>query len=150
MKTFLILLLVPLFSLSCATHHSTHYWTSGAGLSAKEIEKALKENRIGSDRDIRIVTLGSTDATSHHIVQIRSAEALHIHKEHDLTVFIYRGHGTMTVGSREIDVNRGDILFVPRGIPHAFVNKSATPAIAVVVFTPGFDGTDTIPVSAKQ
>jgi mannose-6-phosphate isomerase-like protein (cupin superfamily) len=40
----------------------------------------------------------------------------------------------------------GDVLFIPKAVPHAFKNQGTTPAVAIVVFTPAFDGKDTAPV----
>jgi quercetin dioxygenase-like cupin family protein len=41
----------------------------------------------------------------------------------------------------------GDVVFIPRDTVHYFTNASPYPAIALVVFTPPFDGKDTVPVN---
>ena len=128
---------------SCASPCGSHYWCSAGGISVKQIEQALCDNPIGADQDILVTTLGTSAEVSHHLVQVRDAEPLHIHRNHDLTVFVYRGHGTMRVGEHRFEVKGGDILFVARGMPHAFQNRSMTPAVAIVAFTPAFDGKDT-------
>jgi len=76
----------------------------------------------------------------------REAESLHVHKDHDLSVFVYRGHGIMRVTNANFAVKAGDVLFIPKAVPHAFKNQGTTPAVAIVVFTPAFDGKDTAPV----
>jgi len=40
----------------------------------------------------------------------------------------------------------GDIVHIPRGAPHYFVNTAAEPTVAFVIFSPPFDGKDNIPV----
>ncbi len=40
---------------------------------------------------------------------------------------------------------KGDILFIPRGSAHYFVNTFSEPSVALAVFSPDFDGKDSIP-----
>ena len=52
----------------------------------------------------------------------------------------------MRVANASFAVKAGDVLFIPKAVPHAFKNQETTPAVAIVVFTPAFDGKDTVPV----
>ena len=47
-------------------------------------------------------------------------------------------------------MGKGSILYVPRGIPHAFGNRSETVAVAYVIYTPPFDGKDREIVEAER
>lgn len=144
-------LLIALACTSCSTQRGGHHYSySGSRLSVRAIEDVLRAHPLDSGQNIRVTDLGGTTTVSHHIVQAGAAERLHVHEEHDLTVFIYRGHGRMLIGKQEFDVKRGDIVLVPRQIPHAFVNGSDRPSVAVVVFTPAFDGRDTVPVALEK
>jgi mannose-6-phosphate isomerase-like protein (cupin superfamily) len=100
--------------------------------------------------NIRIATLATTPANSIHLVQIRNAEPLHIHARHDLTVFLQQGHGMMRLADRTFPIAAGDVLLIPAGTPHAFENRGRKPARAVAVFTPPFDGQDTVPVAETK
>ena len=52
----------------------------------------------------------------------------------------------MRVANANFAVKAGDVLFIPKAVPHAFKNQGTTPAVAIVVFTPAFDGKFTVPV----
>ncbi len=48
--------------------------------------------------------------------------ALHKH-DYDEIFVVQEGRATMTAGGRELEVGAGDIVVVPAGVPHAFVNS---------------------------
>ena len=91
--------------------------------------------------------LGRSDTASFHIVQVRTQEPPHVHEDHDAVVRIERGHGTLYLGTHELHLVPGSILNIPRGIRHYFVNDSPQPTVAFVVFSPPFDGKDTVLVT---
>jgi quercetin dioxygenase-like cupin family protein len=98
---------------------------------------------------LRIDEVGRTPGASYHLVQVRGGETPHRHATHDLTVLTLRGHGTMTRGATRIVLHAGDVVVVPRGEPHWFVNEGAEPAVSLVVFTPPLDAPDNVPVDGR-
>jgi len=94
--------------------------------------------------DFRVAEIGRDAHTSHHVVAIRNAETPHRHDRHDLWVVILRGHGTLRLGADTRAVGEGSILYMPRGMVHAFSNASSEPAYAYAVYSPPFDGADRI------
>jgi mannose-6-phosphate isomerase-like protein (cupin superfamily) len=48
--------------------------------------------------------------------------SLHQH-DYDEVFVVQQGRATMTAGDRQIDVGPGDIVVVPAGTPHGFVNS---------------------------
>lgn len=104
---------------------------------------------LAPDQDFRVEPLGASEHTSHHVGAIRRAEPLHRHDRHDLLVLIVRGRGTQRVGDETREVGEGSLLFVPRGVVHAFTNTGPEPAIAVLVYSPPFDGRDRVLVEAR-
>ena len=99
---------------------------------------------LAPDQDFRLALLGRSEQTSHHVAAIRTAEPLHRHDRHDLLVLLVRGHGTQRVGDETRPVAEGSVLFVPRGVAHAFTNAGPEPAIAYLVYSPPFDGSDRV------
>jgi quercetin dioxygenase-like cupin family protein len=48
----------------------------------------------------------------------RNKGALVAHKEKEQTFFILNGHGWITIDKETDEVKSGDLIFVPRNIPH--------------------------------
>lgn len=131
--------------LACAP--SPHFYLRyGDQLTQSDLDKILAENPLPATQNIKVATLGRGKEISHHVVQVRDRESPHFHKEHDLTVVVLRGGGYLMFDKERVDLAAGDILFIPRGVVHYFVNTFPQPSVALAVFTPPFDGKDTIPV----
>jgi len=131
--------------LACAP--SPHFYLRyGDQLTQSDLDKILTENPLPATQNIKVATLGRGKEISHHVVQVRDRESPHFHKEHDLTVVVLRGGGYLMFDKERVDLAAGDILFIPRGVAHYFVNTFPQPSVALAVFTPPFDGKDTIPV----
>jgi mannose-6-phosphate isomerase-like protein (cupin superfamily) len=135
--------LVVFFACAPARRISLQY---GTEFKQAEIEKMLAENPVGASENIKITTLGQGQGVSHHLVQVRDREKPHIHKLHDGTVVMVKGRGYLMMENRRIDLSAGDIVYIPRGAVHYFVNTASEPTVAFVVFSPPFDGKDTVPV----
>ncbi|MEI6083624.1 MAG: cupin domain-containing protein [Verrucomicrobiota bacterium] len=136
------LLLLSLLFVGCAQTQPRHYWFADGKITSATIEQTLREHPLAAGQNISLLNLGVADSVSHHLVQVRLAEPLHIHRTHDLTVWIYRGAGRMTIGTNLFSVAAGDVVFVPRATPHRFENAGQTPAVAIVVFSPSLTGKD--------
>ena len=96
--------------------------------------------------NIHVVALGTAAGNSRHLVQIRDREEPHVHRRHDLVVFLLRGHGTLHRDGGDLEMGPGSIAAVDRGTPHWFENRGSEPAAAYVVFSPPFDGADVDPI----
>jgi mannose-6-phosphate isomerase-like protein (cupin superfamily) len=131
-----------IFACSPLTRISLQY---GTEFKQAEIEKVLAENPLGASENIKITTLGQGQSVSHHLVQVRDREKPHLHKIHDGTVVMVKGGGYLMMETRRIDLSVGDIVYIPRGAVHYFVNTASEPTVAFVVFSPPFDGKDTAP-----
>jgi mannose-6-phosphate isomerase-like protein (cupin superfamily) len=101
---------------------------------------------LAPGEDFKIRELFRDAGTSQHVVWIRDREQPHRHDRHDLVVVILKGEGFMRLGDEERAVGVGSILYVPRGMVHAFRNTANEPAAAYAIYTPAFDGKDREPV----
>ncbi len=145
--------IVLLFALTgCATQASWVTFPDSQSGKGMTLDAWLKQHPIPMNQDIAIQELsrGEGDSASSHIVQIRRLEPLHVHKDHDLMAILLKGKGILTLGERQLQVSPGSVISIPRGIPHSFVNKSSEPAVAYAMFTPAFDGKDTVPVQQES
>ena len=126
---------------------SAHLYMHDKGqLTHAHLEQLLSANPLSPDQNIRVTTLGKGKDMSHHLVQIRDHEKPHVHKTHDLTVAMLKGKGYLMLDQKRIELRRGDVLFIPQGSVHYFVNTFAEPSVGLAVFSPVFKGKDSIPV----
>lgn len=111
------------------------------------LDKILADNPLSADENIKVLNLGRSQSASQHVVQIRDREVPHLHKLHDATVTMMRGQGYLILGQKRIDLKTGDVIHIPRGVPHYYVNTASNPTVALAVYAPAYDGKDTHPVS---
>ena len=118
------------------------------GTELKQINptKIAADNPLAPNENVKMTTVGQGQGVSHHIVQIRDREPPHMHKTHDGTVVMISGRGYLMMSDKQIELSAGDIVYIPRGAAHFYVNTGVEPTIAFVVFSPPFDGKDNVPV----
>lgn len=140
------LLLFMLLGIASACAPGPRFFLQyGASLAEFEMNRVLAQNPLPATANIKVTTLGQGRTVSHHLVQIRDRESPHIHKDHDLTVTVLRGQGYLMLGTTRIDLTVGDVVFIPSGTIHNFVNTDNQPSVALAMFSPPFDGKDNIP-----
>ena len=109
----------------------------------------LQAHPLPPDQNFLIVELDRTKTSSMHIVQIRDREVLHLHARHDVMAMLQEGRGVLTLGEDTRRLGPGSVVKIPRGMPHAFVNESSSPAVVFAVFTPPLDQPDSVPVTSS-
>lgn len=100
--------------------------------------------------NFRVYPLERGSHSSLAIVSIRDRETPHVHDRYDLSVHLIAGEGTLWVQGVARPMRTGDSAFIPKGLPHYFVNESDEPAAALVTFAPAFDGPDVVPAPARE
>ena len=134
--------------LGCAPFHTPYVFLQyGNELRQADLARVLSDNPLGPNENVKLITLGQGQGASHHVVQIRDRESPHSHKAHDGTVMMVRGRGYLMMDKLRITLAAGDIVHIPRGVPHYFVNTDLEPSVAFVVFAPPFDGKDNVPAT---
>ena len=68
--------------------------------------------------------------------------AAHYHENFDETVYSLKGTVTYTVDGRIVELNPGDSLFIPKGVVHAFANKTDETIEFLCFINPGLMGPD--------
>lgn len=96
--------------------------------------------------NVRPTEVRRGESSSLSIVQVRDREQPHVHTRYDLTVMLAKGSGTLWLNGVPLPMGEGDVAFIPKGMPHYFVNGGPEPAAALVVFAPAFSGPDQQPV----
>ncbi|RAP77519.1 cupin domain-containing protein [Paenibacillus montanisoli] len=63
----------------------------------------------------------------------------HLHESHESSIYVLSGHAAMWYGERleeHVEVETGDFLYIPAGVPHLPYNPSKTePCTAVIART---------------
>lgn len=138
---FVVLSLSP----SALLAGGSFFYFHGESLSRADMDEVLRKNRLLPEENIKSTPLHKTADQSIHLIQIRRAEGAHIHRTHDLIVTLKSGRGVLHMGEETIEMNEGDWAFIPRGVEHYFVNKGTGVAVGLGIFSPAYDGVDTVP-----
>ena len=70
-----------------------------------------------------------------------SGPGLHVHTREDEAVFVIAGVITFVVGDRRFEGGAGELVWLPREVPHTFANLGDEPAWAFGTTTPaGLEG----------
>jgi quercetin dioxygenase-like cupin family protein len=59
----------------------------------------------------------------------------HIHPNCEEAVYVLEGEVEHTLGGQRTTLLAGDLIIVPRGVPHQLLNRSGTPARCYIVFS---------------
>jgi quercetin dioxygenase-like cupin family protein len=110
------------------------------------LQRILRQAPVAAEEDLRAELVMESEEFSAYLLQFRTGEARHIHREHDLTFIVYRGRGEIYIDDRRRACQPGDVFHIPRGTPHYCVNTGAEPLVVVNLFTPPFDVADRIPL----
>jgi len=98
----------------------------------------------GGLRQIKIKIAGETTGSRYSMVEDtvppHYGPPLHIHKNTDEAFYVLKGTLRFRLGADKIEAPTGSFLFIPRGIPHAFINPTTEPATYIVIISPsGFE-----------
>ena len=82
-------------------------------------------------------TTGDRVAIVEHPIEPRSLAApMHWHEHEDEYSYVLEGEVGVQVGDEVVIGRPGDLVFKPRGVPHAFWNPGETPARLLEVISP--------------
>jgi mannose-6-phosphate isomerase-like protein (cupin superfamily) len=90
----------------------------------------------GGDRTAGSVIFGEARLPAHS-----SGPGLHVHTREDEAAFVINGVMTFVVGDRRFEAHAGELVWLPRHVPHTFANLGDEPVWAFGVTTPaGLEG----------
>ncbi|MEO6671496.1 MAG: cupin domain-containing protein [Ferruginibacter sp.] len=94
--------------------------------------------RPGNRMSFRLTAQETNNALS--VIDVRmtpgSEPPRHIHEREDETIIMHEGTATFFIADDIINAKKGDIIFMPRMVPHHFVVTSAT-VHCTLIATPG-------------
>ena len=83
--------------------------------------------QTGERSQTAMMTLAPGDATG------QKAEA---HEKNDQVLLMLDGELTGEVGDQHPNLRKGDVIIIPAGVKHRFVNRAAKPAVTFNVYSP--------------
>ena len=86
----------------------------------------------GSDR-----TAGSVIFGEARLPPRTSGPGVHVHTREDEAAYVISGVLTFVVGERRFEAGSGELVWLPRDVPHTFANLGDEPVWALGVTTPG-------------
>jgi quercetin dioxygenase-like cupin family protein len=85
-------------------------------------------------------TRGNLGLVEHPIGPRALAAPMHTHEHEDEYTYVLEGEVGVQIGEEILVARPGDLVFKPRGVPHAFWNVADEPARALeIIFPAGFE-----------
>lgn len=135
MRTLLTMFL--LLSFQPAADAAQWLGAPANGPAVHDLDRLLTEQPLGANENIKVIPVTRTAHSAHLLVQVRDREPLHYHADSDITVFLLRGRGSLQIDTITRPVTAGDVLHIPRGRVHAYINGNPLePGVAFVVYSP--------------
>ncbi len=126
-----VLLVVGLVGLGLAQ-------TYGSKIEITSLDEILNKNPLSpGGPTVKVSGSTKTPTTELQIIEM-SKIRLHHHEQEDHIIYVARGRATARLGDDTREVKPGDILNVPRRVPHGFAKIGDQNLVLVVVATVGW------------
>ena len=104
---------------------------NGRNEPIKDLDNATRIVLIDKD------TVGAEDITFAHckFEAKTSSHKRHIHEDAEEVIYILSGRGMSGVGDTEMEMGKGDTMFIPRGAVHWFYNPYDEPVEMIFIYT---------------
>jgi len=115
-------------------------WAYGtAKITVNTLDEVLKGNPLPADKTAQVTWKSRASNAELHVLELSKIK-LHSHELEDHIVYVIRGQATARLGDETRTVKAGDILNIPKRVPHGFTKESKEYLVILVVATAGWDG----------
>ena len=100
---------------------------------------AVEPERIELEGFQRTVTkLLETTRMTVHVATFdpQQAGSRHVHPNSEEVTYIISGAGSVTVGTRTLELSAGDLFYGPPNVPHQFRNTTNEPLVLFSIYSP--------------
>ncbi|MFH1747387.1 MAG: cupin domain-containing protein [Planctomycetota bacterium] len=118
-------------------------------LDPATITTLLKRAPVNAAEDVRVDTLLQSAEFSAHLLQVQTEYTRRLHRRHDLTILIHRGHGQVYLNDRRYTAALGDVFHIPRDTPYQILSHGPDPLAIIQIFTPPLVADDVIPIQPR-
>ncbi len=113
-------------------------WAYGtAKITVNTLDEVLRGNPLPADKTAQVTWKTRAGNSELQVIEMSKIK-LHHHEQEDHIVYIVRGQGTARLGDETRQVKAGDILNLPKGIPHSFTKEGKENLVLLVVATAGW------------
>jgi mannose-6-phosphate isomerase-like protein (cupin superfamily) len=116
-------------------------WAGEGRIGVTSVDVILQKNPLEAGGPMAKVA-GSSRAGNTELQVIEMSQIkLHHHNQEDHIVYVARGHGILRMGEKgqeTREVKPGDIINLPRGVPHGFEKQGEENLVLLVVATAGW------------
>ena len=112
--------------------------TYGGKIEGTSLDEILKKNPLAPGGPTAKVSGSSRTPTTELQIIEMSKIRLHHHEQEDHIVYVARGRATARLGDETREVKPGDILNIPRRIPHGFTKIGDENLVVLVIATVGW------------
>ena len=88
-------------------------------IQAQWVNKVNEFTNERSRDNIKVIPLDDSNDASSFVIWVKNHVRDHYHKEHTEVVYVLEGFGIMTLGDKSQPIEKGDYIFIPRGISHS-------------------------------
>lgn len=104
----------------------------------------LDQLSTGDPAVLRVVE-GSPHAST-SLIRVKGRVAPHYHQKSDETIYVIEGEGDLLLEQEWRPIAAGDLIHVPKTVPHAFVNRAPGGTLVLSTYAPAEVEGDRVPV----
>jgi len=113
-------------------------WAYGtAKITVNTLDEVLKANPLPADKTAHVTWKSKAGNSELQVIEMSKIK-FHHHDQEDHILYVARGQGTARLGDETRQVKAGDILNLPKGIPHSFAKEGKENLVLLVVATAGW------------
>jgi len=106
-------------------------------ITVTNVDRLVAQDFLG-DKPVRFVPAAQISNVGILAGQVKKIR-LHTHELEDHVVYVVKGKAMARLGDETREVVPGDIIRIPKRIPHRFEQKGSEPFVILVNSTPGWD-----------
>jgi mannose-6-phosphate isomerase-like protein (cupin superfamily) len=106
-------------------------------IAVKNVDEVLRANPPG-DKPVQFTPVAQISNLGMLVGPVKKIR-LHTHEQEDHIVYVVRGRAKARLDEQTREVGPGDVITLPKRVPHSFEQVGSEPFVILVNATPGWD-----------
>ena len=102
------------------------------------LDEVLKGNPLPADKTAHVAWKSRAGNSELQVFEMTKVK-VHHHNQEDHLVYVVRGQATARLGDETRQVKAGDILNIPKGVPHGFTKEGKENFVFLAIATAGWN-----------